>query len=237
MSQITCVGETQYPTQWVVETLTPYLTPTRVARIEQVIEGRCRDVVAILENIYDRGNISAVMRSGEALGFNCFHIVDSIPQKFKAANRVTKGAEKWLEIARHSTAEECVADFHQRGFQVWTTSLTSDAIPIDEVPFDQKIAFFLGNEKDGVSESAKKICDGNFLLPMSGFSQSFNISVAGALTLFHAHQARKSKLGRVGNLSGPEKLDMKARYFLLTLDSADNILSHAWRAQQLSGQG
>lgn len=214
----------QFSAEQVIATLAPFLTPERLTKIDRVARERVLGVIPVLENIYDRGNISAVMRTGEALGIARFVIVESVEQKFKAANRVTQGADKWLDVEKSHSAAATVEHLKQEGFQVWATALSAKSIPMQEAPFNKKIAFILGNEKSGVTEEALSVCDGNFLIPMSGFSQSFNISVAGALILQHATRIQKESglLDSSENQSQRELL--KAKYMIASLGSAEDIL-------------
>ncbi len=217
------VGEHLFSAQTIIDELSKYLMPERLLKIQQVALHRIVDVVPVLENIYDRGNISAVMRTGEALGFANMAVIDSKPQKFKAANRVTQGADKWLEVKNYSSALEAIEDLNSQGFAVYATALTEKSLPLDQVPFEKKMAFILGNEKDGVSPEALNLCQGNFLIPMSGFSQSFNISVAAALVFQQAVIARKNNLRIDQDLQN----ELIAKYMLKSLGSGQKILEQA----------
>jgi tRNA (guanosine-2'-O-)-methyltransferase len=212
----------------VVRILQPFMTADRARKIEHVLAGRTLDVVAVLENIYDRGNISAIMRSAEAFGFSKMRGIESKTQKFKAANRVTKGADKWIDWQSFGSAQEGITDLRSQGYSIWATSLTSQSVDIADVPFASKVAFILGNEADGVSPEALDLCDGNFLVPMVGFSQSFNISVAASVIFYHAWRTRTETLGRSGNLTDKELLGMRADYYFRTVGSAEQILRQAF---------
>lgn len=206
----------------VCELIGPLLTPERRKKIDQVIEGRTAQVAVILEGIYDRGNISAVMRTAEAFGFVNFHVIET-QEKFKEANRVTQGADKWVEVKKWNTSPECIEQIKKEGYQIVVTSLEASK-PLKEVDFSKPTAFVLGNEKSGVSEEMLKAADERVIIPMSGFVQSFNISVAGALGLYHIHQDREKKYGKSGDLTASEKIHMRAQYYLRTQDSAADIL-------------
>jgi tRNA (guanosine-2'-O-)-methyltransferase len=218
--------EVPLPADEIVRILKPFLTPERVQRIEAVLTGRTLDVVAILENIYDRGNISAIMRSAEAFGFSKMRGIDSKAQKFKAANRVTKGADKWIDWQSFSSAQTCIDDLRAQGYAIWATSLTAQSVDIAQVPFAEKIAFILGNEAEGVSPEALQLCDGNFLVPMAGFSQSFNISVAASVIFYHAWRTRTERFEKSGNLSEHQLMEMRADYYMKTVGSAEEILQN-----------
>lgn len=217
------IGEWDLNADEIIEKVAPLLTDARKERMEEVIKGRTFQVAPILENIYDMGNISAVMRSAEAFGFLNFHIVSSPQQKFKAANRITRGAEKWLDVQIHQSPVECVTQLKQKGFQVYATHLEA-AVPIQEIDFSKPTAVVLGNEKDGVSDEMLEAVDGRFIIPMLGFSQSFNISVAAALTFYQAYNVRLSRLGLSGDLTDHEKEMVRANYYLRSLDKPERVL-------------
>ena len=79
--------------QVVLEKIGPLLTEDRVKKIEKVVAQRNFDTAVVLESIYDRGNISAVMRSAEGLGFGNFHVIET-QEKFKESARVTQRSEE-----------------------------------------------------------------------------------------------------------------------------------------------
>lgn len=210
----------------VISALQPLLTEERTGRIDQVVSQRSFSLVPVLENIYDRGNISAVMRSAEAFGFFKMHIIEPEQAAFKAANRVTKGADKWLDVAHYQKASESIGLLKKQGYQVFATHLTASR-PIDEIDFTKKTAIVLGNEKDGVSEEMQQLCDGNVVIPMLGFSQSFNISVAAALIFYHVYMFRKQKLGLSGDLTIDEQTMVRANYYLRCFDNPEGVLKKA----------
>lgn len=168
----------------VIELLGPNISERRRARIDDVIAARIYSVIPVLDGLYDRGNVSAVMRTAEGLGFGELHVIESLDD-FKAANRVTQGAEKWLDVRKWREPAPCITSLKSRGFQIVATSLEA-ATPLGEVDFTRPTAVVFGNERDGVCDQVLEASDARVILPMGGFAQSFNISVAAALTLYHA---------------------------------------------------
>ena len=158
------------------------------------------------------------MRSSEAFGFLQMYLVDAPGARFKAANRVTQGADKWLDVQKWNSSEECVANLKKQGIRVCVTSLEASK-PIGELDFSIPTALVLGNEKDGISETMKSLADERIILPMQGFVQSYNISVAGALCLYHIFQDRVQRLGRNGDLTETEKMALLANYYFRSLES------------------
>ncbi|MCB0406811.1 MAG: RNA methyltransferase, partial [Bdellovibrionales bacterium] len=184
-----CFSSGSYSAEEIVQALGQILTEERKARIEDIVAKRSLQFIPVMENIYDRGNISAVMRSAEAFGFLRCHIIEAENAKFKAANRVTKGADKWLDVKVFRKPQESVTELRKNGFQIFATHLHASK-SISEIDFSRRTAIVLGNEKEGVSDEMVSLCDGNVIIPMQGFSQSFNISVAAALLFYHTFQER-----------------------------------------------
>ena len=210
--------------QKVLSEIGPLLTPERKERIQTVVQGRTYNLAVVLENIYDRGNASAVMRSQEALGIGLTHMIES-GEKFKESQRTTAGADKWVELKKWKSTKDCVTHLKSQGFSVVTTHLGKKSVPIHEIDFTKKTALVLGNEHAGASEEMVELSDQCVILPMTGFVQSYNISVAGALCFYHMYQDRIRRQGHHGDLNDEEKEILKAVYYLRTLDSAHEILS------------
>ncbi len=203
----------------VLAEIEPLLTDARRNKIAQVVAQRKKNVAVVMEDIYDRGNVSAVMRSAEAFGVFQFHIIE-LRDKIKSANRVSQGAEKWTEIWKWKSTEEAVKHLRQQGRRVFATSLGEKSKNFDDIDWSAgPVALVLGNEKDGISPEMKRLCDAEVVLPMRGFVQSFNISVAGALALQRIALALPG-----GDLSLDEQRILRAVYTLRTLDSAEAIL-------------
>ena len=200
----------------------PLLTEERQKKIERVAAGRCFDISVVLESIYDRGNISAVMRTAEGLGFSNFHVIETF-EKFKNANRVTQGADKWVETKKWKSTKDFIEFAKKNKIRICVTSLEA-AKPIHEVDFTQPLALVLGNEKDGVSKEILEAADERVIIPMPGFVQSFNISVAGALCLYQIYQDRLKRRGKVEDVTAEQIEILRAHYALRTLDSSEDVL-------------
>jgi tRNA (guanosine-2'-O-)-methyltransferase len=209
------------------EHIWPLLTPERQKKISQVAEQRCFDISVVLEGIYDRGNISAVMRSAEGLGFADVHIIETF-EKFKNANRVTQGADKWVERRVWKATTSAIEHLKSQGVRICVTSLEA-AKPLHEVDFTRPLALVLGNEKSGVSSEILAAADERVIIPMPGFVQSFNISVAGALCLYQIYQSRLQQRGQNNDVTPEQARLLRAHYALRTLDSATSILQQLER--------
>ena len=215
------VGHHSVTVDWIIKHLSPLLTEERVQRLNTVATERSFHLVPVLENIYDRGNVSAVMRSAEGLGFIRMMLVESELAKFKAANRVTRGAEKWLDLDIVRTPQEAVQNLKRQGYQVVATDLNTP-YSIGDVDWSKPTAVVLGNEKDGVSPEMLKLVDQSFKIPMVGFSQSFNISVAASVLFYHVAWTQKDHPKLRVNES--EARAILANYILRTFDNPESIV-------------
>lgn len=167
------------------------MTPERRQRLNAVLQKRQNDLTVVLENVFDPHNISAVMRTCDAVGVQEVYVLNSkIPRHKKWGAKSSSSAAKWLSVHQFTSAEECFSSLRKRYSTILTTCLTDDAISLHEINFTQSIALVFGNEHDGVSEEIRKMADGNFIIPQVGIIRSLNISVACAVTLYEAYRQK-----------------------------------------------
>lgn len=167
------------------------MTPERKARLESVLSHRQPDITLVLENVFDPHNISAVMRTCDAVGVQDIYILTNrIPRHKKWGPRSSSSAAKWLTIHQFEDLEECVSALRQRYKRILTTHLSSDAVSLHSIDFTESIALVFGNEHSGVSEEMRALADGNFVIPQVGIIRSLNISVACAVTLYEAFRQK-----------------------------------------------
>ncbi|MBL7663792.1 MAG: RNA methyltransferase [Bacteriovoracaceae bacterium] len=207
-----------FSAETVTKKMETYLTESRKAKIEKVLNGRTCNVSVLVERIHDTGNIAAVMRSMENLGFQKIDIIES--EKTKTSSRITIGADKWLSIRKWQETTPCVEQLKAEGYQIVCTALEADSVPMTEIDFTKPTVICLGNEKMGVSPELLKHADKNCIIPTVGFSQSFNISVAAAILLSYIHQQRAERMGQHGDLTTEEKEILRAHYYLKSSKNA-----------------
>ncbi len=216
----------------ILDQIGPLLTEPRKKRIDEVVGHRNFSTAVVLEGIYDRGNISAVMRTAEGLGFANFHLIET-QDKFKNAKGVSRGSDKWVEIKKWKESKAAIESIKAQGYQLVVTTLDGGK-PISEVDFTKPTALVLGNEKDGASAEMIAAADHRIIVPMNGFVQSFNISVAGALSLYHIYQQRLARLGANSDLTDEQKDILKAIYYMRTLDSSVDVLERVLSGKALA---
>jgi tRNA (guanosine-2'-O-)-methyltransferase len=169
------------------------MTPERQKRIEEVLSKRQNDLTVVLENVFDPHNISAVMRSCDAVGIQEIYVLNTkiAPHK-RWGYRSSSGAYKWLTIHQFTNTEECVAELRSKYAKIYTTYLSPGAANLYEMVLIESIALVFGNEHTGVSEEMIELADGNFIIPQLGMIQSLNISVACAVSLYEAYRQKQA---------------------------------------------
>ncbi|OQY94002.1 MAG: RNA methyltransferase [Sphingobacteriales bacterium UTBCD1] len=167
------------------------MTPERKQKLLSVLQKRQCDITVVLENVFDPHNISAVMRTCDAVGVQDIYVLNTkIPRHKKWGAKSSSSAAKWLSVHQYDNAEECFLDLRKSYSTILTTHLSSDAVSLHSLDFTRSIALVFGNEHDGVSEEIRKRADGNFIIPQVGIIRSLNISVACAVTLYEAFRQK-----------------------------------------------
>lgn len=206
------------------------MTDERLARIEKVCSNRTFDILPIVENPYDLGNLAAVCRSADALGCGAVHVIrDEGDDRYKQSTRTSGGAEKWLDVQLHTSTTDCLTQAKQLGYQVVATHLRADAVSPADIDWTKPTAIVFGNELKGLTDEALQLADACVAIPMDGFVESFNISVAAALTLWEARRVRQERLGVHGTLTPEQIKILKAVMVLRTRGLAKQWVSHLLR--------
>lgn len=169
------------------------MTPERKKRLTDVLNHRQHDLTVVLENVFDPHNISAVMRTCDAVGVQEIFVLNTkIPKHKKWGPRSSSSAAKWLTVHQFDDHRECFQMLRQKFEKIYTTHLASGAVDLYRLDFTSSVALIFGNEHDGVSEESRSLADGNFIIPQVGIIQSLNISVACAVSLYEAYRQKKA---------------------------------------------
>ncbi|RTG92377.1 tRNA (guanosine(18)-2'-O)-methyltransferase TrmH [Thermus scotoductus] len=165
------------------------MTEARRRRIEEVLRRRQPDLTVLLENVHKPHNLSAILRSCDAVGVLEAHAVNptgGVP----TFNETSGGSHKWVYLQVHPDIQTAIGHLRERGFRIYATALREDAQDFREVDYTQPTAILLGAEKWGVSREALALSHGAIKIPMLGMVQSLNVSVAAAVILFEAQRQR-----------------------------------------------
>lgn len=203
----------------VIEVLERHLSEARKERIEAVIRNRIRRHTVAIDGVIDPHNTAAVIRTAEAYGLQTVHIVEGTT-RFVSSRKVTQGAHKWIDFAVWKNPALFAAAVRQENKQILIADAAADRT-IYELDPQNPTALVFGNEHLGVSEAMRKLADGAFSIPMTGFAESLNVSVAAAVTISNFIPRCKS------GLTPPEQQVLKARFYLRAVRAGYDIVQLA----------
>ncbi len=167
------------------------MTPERNERLTSVLNKRQMNLTVVLENVSDPHNISAVMRTCDAVGIQEIYILNSIiPLHKKWGAKSSSSASKWLTIHQFTDVQTCFETLRKKYDKIYTTHLSSDAVDLYDMNLTEKVALVFGNEHSGVTDELIGLADGNFIIPQVGIIKSLNISVACAVSVYEAFRQK-----------------------------------------------
>jgi len=168
-------------------------TEKRLKKICEVAKARQHSLTLVLENIHDPHNVSAIFRTADAVGVPDVSLIYNYEKFPKIGKKSSASAYKWVNKEKYKSVEECYNTLHQKGYVIYASTLADDSKDLYELDLSKKVAIVLGNEHRGVSKEAEELADERFLIPMHGFVQSLNVSVAAAVILYEAQRQRLFK--------------------------------------------
>lgn len=159
-----------------------FLTDNRKEKFVEILKNRTNHFTVAIEDVYQLHNTSAVMRSCEVFGIQELNVVE---QKFgkRIDTEIAMGAQKWVDINRYNTMQNCIDDLKQKKYQIIATTPHNDSCMLSDFDITKRSAIFFGTEKQGLSEEVLQQADGFLKIPMVGFTESLNISVSAAIIL------------------------------------------------------
>jgi len=212
-----------------IEYLEQFVTDKRKVLFKKILNDRTRHFTVAIEDIYQPHNASAVVRSCEIFGIQDVHVIEN-KYKFYASNQVAKGAQKWLDFKLYKKKDinntlECINNLREKGYKIIATTPHNDSCVLQEYDITKKSAFFFGVEKEGLSKEVMENADGFLKIPMVGFTESLNISVAAAIILQNMHE--KLKASNVQwQLSELEKSELYLEWLEKSIKSIKKIKEH-----------
>jgi tRNA (guanosine-2'-O-)-methyltransferase len=209
-----------------------YLLPERKERVDRAVAERTRTLVVVLEAFCDPQNVNAVLRTCDAFGVQEVHVVEGLMKPYDRNKKISKNADKWLDVVRWRSTADCLSALKARGFRVCATCLGEGSVPLGELSFAAPTALVFGNEHRGVSPEALALADARFAIPMRGFVQSLNVSVAAAVTLARAIERREVERGRHGDLSEADAAALRERFYLVAVKQRARITKAALVAER-----
>jgi len=177
-----------------IEFLEDMLTPGRKLLFNKVINQRTNHFTVATEDVYQLHNTSAVIRSCDVFGIQNVHVIEERNRK-KIDREIAMGAQKWVSITRHHSSIDSIEHLKKKGYRIIGTTPHGDATKLDSFNISKPAAIFFGTEKEGLSPEVLNCADEFITIPMSGFTDSLNISVSAAIILQNiTRKLRKSEI-------------------------------------------
>jgi tRNA (guanosine-2'-O-)-methyltransferase len=212
---------------YLLDVLGAYLTPERNALFDKILSDRTRFLTVVTEDLYQEHNASAILRSCDCFGVQDMYSIQD-RNEFRHTEKISRGAEKWVDMIEFSSDQDpsmmCMDMLRLKGYTVVATTPHEDGVDLNELVVDRPMALFFGSEKPGLSNDVLENADIRLRIPMYGFTESFNVSVAVALIL-NKMVAEMHKLERhIWGLTADEKKELKLLWILRTIQSPEFLL-------------
>ncbi len=169
-------------TMTLLDYLQNFITEERKQRFLEIISQRTNHFTVAMEDVFQMHNTSAVVRTCEVFGVQQAHSIEGRYGK-RLDEKIAMGAQKWVDVFRYDDTQKCIDILREKGYQIVATTPHKDAYLLNDFDISKKSAFFFGTEKEGLSEKVLSQADTYLKIPMVGFTESLNISVAVAIVL------------------------------------------------------
>ncbi|EMF8147711.1 tRNA (guanosine(18)-2'-O)-methyltransferase TrmH [Serratia marcescens] len=167
------------------------MSPERYARICEMLATRQPDLTVCLEQVHKPHNVSAIIRTADAVGVHQVHAVWPTT-RMRTLVSSAAGSNSWVSVKTHRSIGDAVGHLKAQGMQILATNLSARAVDFREVDYTRPTCVLLGQEKTGITEEALALADRDIVIPMIGMVQSLNVSVASALILYEAQRQRQN---------------------------------------------
>ncbi|MCS6873061.1 MAG: RNA methyltransferase [Pyrinomonadaceae bacterium] len=208
--------------------LSSYLTTRRRSLFEKVVKERTLFVTVAVEDVYQERNASAVVRSAECFGIQSVHIIEN-KHEYKIAKGIAKGAEKWLDVYLYDkpgndNTATCLERLKELGYCLVAASPHEEDCYIGDLELNQPVAFIMGGEKEGLSQTALRMAEKFVKIPIYGFTESYNISVATAIILYETTKRLRSGEDDSWRLNREKQLDLMITWALKSISNPTLVL-------------
>ena len=205
--------------QKVADVLGEILSEERKETIENAVSHRTNRLQIAIEGVHDPHNTAAIIRTADAFGVQNIHIIEGAT-RFRSSASVTQGAHKWIDIHMYRNTPHFIEKMRQQEIRVLVAAMDG-AANVSEIKTDSPVVLVFGNEAEGISDEMRSQADGAFKIPMYGFVESFNVSVAAGISISTIRQQGE------GHLTEEQRSVLRARYYLRSVRAGYDIVKRA----------
>ena len=178
-----------------IQFLSGFVTPERLSLFKKILSQRTNYLTVVLEDLYQTQNTSAVVRTADCFGIQNVHVIEN-KHAFQVNPDVVRGASNWVTVNQYNGTEmntpAALQKLRREGYRIVVATPHDHDVDLESFDLEKgKAAIVFGCERPGLTEWAMKEADEYMKIPMVGFTESLNVSVAVAVTLHHlTHQLR-----------------------------------------------
>ena len=195
---------------------------------DRLVQNRTRHICVVLEDIFQSHNASAVLRSCDCFGVQDIHVVEN-HNRYSPNSDVSMGSDKWVDYYKHPSILQTYDELHSKGYRVIATLPHENDTMITDLDISQPVALVFGTELTGLTQEAIDHADGYVKVPMYGFTESFNISVCAALSLFCLTERMRSDSNLHWQLSEVEQATLKLYWAMQVIHDGPHVMQHLMR--------
>lgn len=218
-----------------LEELYGMITPAKVEMFERLAPQKTDYLTVVLENIYQEHNASAVLRTCESFGVQSMHVIEK-DWEYQVQRDIARGAGRWVDMYHYNNENPtvtCLDHLKSKGYRILATTPHEKDCTIDTVPIDQPMALVFGTEGDGISQDVIDMADEFVKIPMYGFTESFNISVSAAVSMY-ALRTRLEKSDVSWRMSREELLKLKIKWCTRIIPHGSKVVPEVIRRLEVN---
>lgn len=191
---------------------------------DRLVQFRTRHVCVVLEDVFQSHNASAVLRSCDCFGVQDVHVVEN-RNPFNPAGDVAVGSSKWVDYYKHPDIMSAYNHLRSSGYRIVATLPHENDTMIGDLDLSHPVALVFGTELTGLTREAIDNADGYVKIPMYGFTESFNISVCAALSLFSVTERMRRSPSIKWQMSDEEQLTLKLHWAMQAIRDGEQVLA------------
>ena len=143
-------------------------------------------MLLVLDRVGDPGNIGTMLRTADAAGIGGLVLLKGCADIYAPKTvRSSMGSLFHIPVLSGVSEQEFVSAAKKAGYDLLVTCLDG-ADNLYKADLSGRIAFVMGNEAGGVSESLLAQADKRVYIPMAGRAESLNVAMAAGIVMFEA---------------------------------------------------
>ena len=213
--------------QNIIDYLSGFINEERRERLQRILRERTRHITVVLEDVYQSQNASAVLRTCECLGIQELHVIEN-HHEYRLNPAVVQGASKWIDLIKYNQPDRdntraCIETLKQRGYRIIAMAPAPAGKTVEQLDIRDKLALCFGSEEPGLSANLQDLADDTVRIPISGFTQSYNLSVSAGISLYTLDRTLRNS-GVNWQLDERDATDLYIKWLMQSTPSGEQLL-------------